>query len=213
MVEFGQEQEQVYWAALVRFYWNGKHKGAGVLVAEGYVLTCAHVLVKTNQQPDTVELDFPLLPHPSGKLSGNVVYWDWDKDIAGVQLLSPAPGEAQPLPFPASSYYTNDAFRVYGFPEKNATGGWAEGRVIGETAGNLVQIQGESAEGYAIEPGFSGAPVWDTTLDGVIGLARLQDKERPLYKVGYLIPYCVLVPALRVGDAVSLTHPAHPLPG
>jgi predicted KAP-like P-loop ATPase len=205
MVEFGQEQEQVYWAALVRFYWNGKHKGAGVLVAEGYVLTCAHVLVKTNQQPDTVELDFPLLPHPSGKLSGNVVYWDWDKDIAGVQLLSPAPGEAQPLPFPASSYYTNDAFRVYGFPEKNATGGWAEGRVIGETAGNLVQIQGESAEGYAIEPGFSGAPVWDTTLDGVIGLARLQDKERPLYKVGYLIPYRVLVPALRVGDAASLT--------
>jgi hypothetical protein len=204
MVEFGQEQEQVYRAALVRFYWNGKHKGAGVLVAEGYVLTCAHVLAKTNQQPDTVDLDFPLLLHPSGKLSGNVVYWDWDKDIAGVQLLSPAPGEAQPLPFPASNYYTNDAFRVYGFPEKNAIGAWAEGRVIGGAGDGLVQIQGESAEGYAIEPGFSGAPVWDTTLGRVIGLARLRDKERPLYKVGYLIPYRILVPAFRVGDAMSL---------
>ena len=205
MVAFDQEREQVYQAAFVRFYWNGKHKGAGILVAEGYVLTCAHVLAKTNQQPDTVDLDFPLLPHPSGKLSGTVVYWDWDKDIAGVQLLSSAPGEAQPLPFTPSSYYTNDAFRVYGFPEKNAPGGWAEGRVIGGAGDGLVQIQGESAEGYAIEPGFSGAPIWDTTLDRVIGLARLRDKDRPLYKVGYLIPYRVLVPAIRLGDAVSLT--------
>ncbi|NER84787.1 MAG: hypothetical protein F6K42_35780, partial [Leptolyngbya sp. SIO1D8] len=59
-------------------------------------------------------------------------------------------------------------------------------------------------QGYAIEPGFSGAPVWDEDFGGVIGLARLRDKDRPLAKIGYLIPYRQLIQGLKRGESISL---------
>ncbi|MGD1906572.1 MAG: trypsin-like peptidase domain-containing protein [Leptolyngbyaceae cyanobacterium] len=200
---FDAEQEDAYKASLARFYRQGKHKGAGILVAEGYVLTCAHVLSRKNEQPEIVHLDFPF--HPTSEpIVGAVVYWDWERDIAGVQLSEPAPTTTRPLPLTASSHYTDHRFRAYGFPEKHATGGWALGAIVGSATGDLVQIQGDSNQGYGIEPGFSGAPVWDENLGCVIGLARLRDQDRPEAKVAYLIPYRQLITALKMGEAVSL---------
>lgn len=200
---FTDDDQARYQAALVRFYRNGIIVGAGILVAEQYVLTCAHVLTRTATAPETVSLDFPFKA-AAQKLTGTVVYWKPERDLAGVRLLDAAPAGTHPLPFRPSSNYINGSFRVYGFPEKQPVGGWALGNIIGGATEDLVQIQGETEQGYAIEPGFSGAPVWDVGRGEVIGLARLRDKDRPLAKIGYLIPYRQLIEGLKIGESVSL---------
>ena len=197
------EDSTKYKAALVRFYRGPKISGCGILVAEQYVLTCAHVLNRSQTPPENARLDFPF--KASGlMLSGTIAYWDPERDLAGIELLERAPSGAEPLAISPSVSYVGGQFRAYGFPEKQAVGGWALGRIIDETAENLVQIQGETEQGYAIEPGFSGAPVWDENRKRVIGLARLRDKDRPLYKVGFMIPYRQLLASLKVGEGISL---------
>lgn len=201
---FTSEDEARYQAALVRFYRaNTTIVGAGILVAEQYVLTCAHVLTRSNTAPESVSLDFPCIASGQ-KLTGVVIHWQPERDIAGIRLLEPAPTNSKPLPLRPSSNYINHQFRVYGFPEKQSVGGWALGSVVGNATEELVQIQGEMEQGYGIEPGFSGAPVWDEALGGVIGLARLRDKDRPSSKVGFMIPFRQLITALKAGESVSL---------
>ncbi|MBP5973379.1 hypothetical protein HW132_11695 [Brasilonema sp. CT11] len=34
-----------------------------------------------------------------------------------------------------------------------------------------VQLEDVQQQGYALEPGFSGAPIWDAQLQGVAGMA------------------------------------------
>lgn len=195
--------EAQYNAALVRIYHGSRVSGCGILVAEQYVLTCAHVLARGETPPATIRLDFPFQA-ANQYLQGRVEYWHPERDIAGVRLLDPVPPGVVPLPLPASNRYVSGPFRVYGFPEKQPIGGWALGQIVGEATQDLVQIQGDTAQGYAIEPGFSGAPVWSEDAGGVIGLARLRDKDRPDAKIAYLIPYRQLIQALKAGQAVSL---------
>ncbi|RZM79546.1 VMAP-C domain-containing protein [Leptolyngbya iicbica] len=197
------ENEAKYKAALARFYHGSKIAGAGILVSDRYVLTCAHVLTRANTPPAEVGLDFPF-QGDGQQLKGTVEYWEPERDIAGVRLLDPLPPGTKPLPFRPSRNYTDGNFKVYGFPDKQPIGGWALGRIIGDATGNLVQIQGDTDQGYGIEPGFSGAPVWSVEFGGVIGLARLRDKDRPDAKIAYLIPYRQLIDALKGGEAISL---------
>ncbi|NER83855.1 MAG: trypsin-like peptidase domain-containing protein, partial [Leptolyngbya sp. SIO1D8] len=147
---FTAEDEARYQAALVRFYNGSKILGAGILVAEQYVLTCAHVLTRTTTAPDAVTLDFPFNATEQ-KLTGTVEYWNPERDLAGVRLLDAAPADTTPLPLQPSSNYVNGRFRVYGFPEKHPVGGWALGRVIGGATEDLVQIQGDTDQWHTLD--------------------------------------------------------------
>lgn len=48
------------------------------------------------------------------------------------------------------------------------------------------------AQGYAVQPGFSGAPVWDEELQGVVGMAVAAEKKREEAKAAFMIPTAVL---------------------
>lgn len=54
------------------------------------------------------------------------------------------------------------------------------------------RIQVEGASGYAIEPGYSGAPVWCGQLRSVIGIIA-QDEKDASVPAGFVIPSTLLL--------------------
>jgi Trypsin-like peptidase domain len=179
--------------------------GAGVLISEMRVLSAAHVIAGALQiSPDTsalpegqVCLDFPLLA-PGLRIPAQVILWrpspsdspvasTYGEDIAVLQLMQSAPQGAQPAEFVESHDFWNHRFRTFGFPQGHNNGVWAEGFLKAPRAGGYVQVIGESEPGYFVARGFSGSPVWDHDLGGIVGIIATAEIN-PLIKGGFMIP-------------------------
>ena len=201
-------------SSIVRIYSNsnkGKVIGAGFLVSQKYIITCAHVVADalgltrtTAQMPDAeITLDFPLVA-PTQLLKAKVVFWlPIDptlelEDIAGLELALSPPNQALTALLITSDECAGHPFRVFGFPAKQPDGVWATGVLRGHTGKNWVQLEDEKQTGYGLQPGFSGAPIWDGELQGVVGIAVAADMNQPNAKVGFMIPAQVLVKAWSV---------------
>jgi hypothetical protein len=76
-------------------------------------------------------------------------------------------------------------FRTIGFsiPE----GVWASGVLRGKNAEGWIQIEDTKNTGYSIQPGFSGAPIWDDNLQAVVGMVVAADKNTNV-KAAFCIP-------------------------
>lgn len=194
---------------LVRIYSNrGSVIGAGFLVSQKRILTCAHVIAyalgidrKTAEMPDQkVSLDFPLLA-AKPFLTARVIFWrpvnpdEFAEDIAGLELETPAPDAAEPAQLVTSDELWGHRFRVLGFPEGKPNGVWASGELRGKLASGWVQLEDVKQQGYRLEPGFSGAPIWDEKLQGVAGMAVANETKRPETKAAFIIPANVLIQA------------------
>ncbi|MEH2420365.1 MAG: trypsin-like peptidase domain-containing protein [Nostoc sp.] len=198
--------------SIVRIYSNsGKVIGAGFLVSRKYILTCAHVVADalglprtTAQMPDLeITLDFPIVAAKQ-LLQAKVVFWlpvnpgMALEDIAGLELKHSSPDKALLAPLITSDDWAGHPLRVLGFPAGQSDGVWATGVLRGRTAKGWVQLEDVKQPGYALQPGFSGAPIWDGELQGIAGIAVAVDINRPEAKVGFMIPTQVLVSAWSV---------------
>jgi WD40 repeat protein len=194
---------------VVRIYSNnGKVIGAGCLVSEKHILTCAHVVAdalglprNTTGIPDAlITLDFPLLAAKQ-YLKAKVVFWQpvnpdaEAEDIAGLELENSLPQMAQPAKFITSEDLWGHPFRVLGFPSGQPNGVSASGVLRGRVANAWVQLEDIKQAGYRLEPGFSGAPIWDEELQGVAGIAVAAEMNRPEAKTAFIIPTQVLIKA------------------
>ncbi len=194
---------------VVRIYSNsGKVVGAGFLVSQKHVLTCAHVVAdalglarNTVEKPtQAVSLDFPIVAAKQ-LFKARVVLWqpvnldESAEDIAGLELESYSPEAAKPAQLVTSDDLWGHSFRVFGFPTKQADGIWAGGELRAGTAKGWVQIEGVKQQGYALEPGFSGAPIWDEKLQSIAGMAVAAEINRPDARAAFMIPTKVLVTA------------------
>ncbi|MFB8797884.1 MAG: AAA-like domain-containing protein [Microcoleus sp.] len=147
-----------------------------------------------------VRLDFPLLA-PKQFLTARVIFWrpvnpdEFAEDIAGLELETPAPNDARPAQWVKSDNLWEHRFRVLGFPDGKPNGVWASGRLCGKLANGWVQLEGVKQEGYRLEPGFSGAPIWDEELQGVAGMAVANETRRPETRAAFFIPANVLIEA------------------
>ena len=180
--------------------------GAGFLVEEHHILTCAHVVSQALGLPDSpleppqgaVSLDFPLVP-PHTLLTARVIQWcpplsDGHGDIAGLELQGDPPTKAEVVRFaPAEDVWKHD-FRVLGFPAGYDDGVWATGRLLGRQATNWIQIEDVKAQGFAVAPGFSGTPVWDTQLQGVVGMVVAASRPTET-RTAFVLPLDVLAAA------------------
>ncbi len=196
-------------SSLVRIYSNQRSViGAGFLVSQNRILTCAHVIAyalgidrKTAEMPDQkVSLDFPLLA-PKQFFTARVIFWrpvnpdEFAEDIAGLELETPVPNDARPAQLVTSDELWGHRFRVFGFPAEQNNGVWASGQLCGKLASGWVQLEGVRQEGYRLERGFSGAPIWDEELQGVAGMAVANETKRPETKAAFIIPANVLIKA------------------
>jgi len=161
---------------------NGRVVGAGFLVGQRRVLTCVHVVAQALGTPkDALEapqgavlLDFPLVA-PEQWLNARVVCWqpvrpDGSGDVAGLELLNDPPAGIRPVRLVQADDLWVHTFRAFGFPEDYRNGVWTSGRMLGREATGWLQIEDIKQTGYFVARGFSGGPVWDEMLDGVVGM-------------------------------------------
>lgn len=165
--------------------------GTGFLVGRKYVVTCAHVIndalerdQDTPEQPvnEKIYLNFP---HASPKKSytAHVVCWHpprsldaSTRDVGILELEETAPHsvtETQFVSSPVAGGSAEHQFHTYGFPggydDKN--GGFARGILQAPSLDDYwLQLAVLTNPGVPIQPGFSGAPVWDQHDNGVVGM-------------------------------------------
>ncbi|MDA3647773.1 trypsin-like peptidase domain-containing protein [Saccharopolyspora indica] len=146
--------------ALVRLRAGRSVLGAGFLIAPDVIATCAHVL------DDELVADFPLLPSHGHAVE--VLERDDELDVAILRLPDPPPG-ALPVPARISGEVRDHRFRTFGFPRDMPDGVWVTGRLLGAQGAGRIQMAVDP-DHWHVEPGFSGAPVWDEELAGVVGM-------------------------------------------
>jgi Novel STAND NTPase 1/WD domain, G-beta repeat/Trypsin-like peptidase domain/TIR domain len=193
---------------------NGGVVGAGFLVGERQILTCAHVVSQALDLVDApldvpqgiVSLDFPLLP-PRTLFSASVILWcpplsDGRGDIAGLELQGPPPRGAEVVRFAPAEDVWEHPFRAFGFPSGYDDGVWATGRLLGRQASDWMMIEDIKAQGFPVAPGFSGTPVWDAHLQGVVGMIVASSRLVET-KAAFVIPLDVLVAAWPLIELIT----------
>jgi HEAT repeat protein len=194
---------------------DGKVHGAGVLIADGKVLTCAHVVAQA-QRNDRVRIDFPLT-YTAASYWAEVEHqhfshegYELDAALLRVPTGTQLPSEAAPARLLGDQQLERHRFWVYGFPGGHDEGVWHAGTIVAQRAFDW-QLQGEMDGSYRITHGFSGAPVWDETLRGVVGIIHAGEKN-PAEKAAFMLPSALLSAAgveVRLGaadPALSLLH-------
>ncbi|WP_371496845.1 serine protease [Kitasatospora sp. NBC_00374] len=180
--------------------------GAGMLISEREVLTCAHVVQGARRA--TVRLvnrpDHPGLP------AGVVLRGPWPGrpagggDVAVLLLDRPVPPEvAEPAVFAAPHRWARRpaALAAYGFPIGHDSGLSSEVRLTRgafRIGGEQLQLEHEGT-GMPLSPGFSGGPVvladtgevvgMVTAAQDTVGIPRSPgDRGRPAVRLGRMLP-------------------------
>ncbi|MFC9247406.1 trypsin-like peptidase domain-containing protein [Streptomyces sp. NPDC057136] len=187
--------------------------GVGFLVSDTLALTCAHVVSAalgappgTPPEPGArVRIDLPLVPAPAGGAApySTAVVELWvpprasggessgAADIAVLRLETPLPG-AGPVRLVAAEELWGHRVRAFGLPAGRAGGVWHAGVLRARQADGWVQAD-LAGSGYPVSRGFSGGPVWDDRLAGVVGMVAVAESGQP--PVSYLIPTSGLLAA------------------
>ncbi|MBK8985338.1 MAG: trypsin-like peptidase domain-containing protein [Chloroflexi bacterium] len=171
--------------------------GAGFLVVERIVLTCAHVVGAALERsiqtipPDIIHLDFPLSATKQ-KMTAKAVYWkpkqqDETGDIASLEIVNPTPMGVQPINLAVASETWGRSFRAFGFPPGHDDGVWASGVLRDKKANGHIQIEDVKTPGFSIGPGFSGTAVWDEELQAVVGMIVTAERKAEV-KAAFMIP-------------------------
>ena len=226
-----EPSKEKYGNAIVRFYQGANVRGTGFRVKGRYIMTCAHVVSQClglGKDPDKVEaekvqgksleINFACEGKDAPKLKVDIIpeLWRWEgEDIAIVCLEEDPPNSIEIEISTEPQQYLDHQFYVYGFPDGHGeTGLIARGKMLGELSVNRrIQVQGDTAQGSSIRPGYSGAPVWDCTIGGVRGMAvaSVKEEEEALetekVKIGFIIPADKLSRAVEVVKLFELLLP------
>ncbi|MFE1318791.1 trypsin-like peptidase domain-containing protein [Kitasatospora phosalacinea] len=189
----------------------GNVVGAGFLVAEGLLVSCAHVLEDGGYGPgDEAELVFPRVPGAPA-VRGRVLAEGWrdaqGQDVALVRLEHVPPGTAV-LPLGSSAACGGHRVRAFGFPtQARPDGHFGAAVAVGVLpptggVGELLQLTGAND----LTTGFSGGPVLDEVTGLVVGMLTeitAPDGYDRGAGIAHATPTSVLRgawPALDIGD-------------
>ncbi|MCX5166153.1 trypsin-like peptidase domain-containing protein [Streptomyces sp. NBC_00264] len=180
---------------------DGGVAGAGFLVGEGVVVTCAHVVRAAGQEPGgRVQLAFPHLPGVP-RVWGEVPAEQWRapeaEDIAFVELDS-VPAGVRALSLGSGAGCRGHGVSSFGFPTQAPPGGHfgygTAGDLLPDSTGTgaLLQLSGAND----LTTGFSGGPVVDGVSGLVIGMVTaITSPDAHLKGLG--IAYCTPAEVLR----------------
>lgn len=161
-----------------------KYAGTGFFVADGLILTCAHVVDDARILNDKVVFT---MGEDEKWQYANVIFTS-DPDKADIAILKPVdiPETPPALPLIGSRKSNEHDFDSFGYPhEGNGQGLHGDGRIYNWVRDTL-QISSDK-----ITHGFSGCPVWDRELGGVVGMVSGGfdfDLNKKLGDVAFAIP-------------------------
>ncbi|WP_058043805.1 trypsin-like peptidase domain-containing protein [Streptomyces roseifaciens] len=201
--------EEEYAELLVRVETvSGAPAGGGLLLSADTMVTCAHVVntalgrdKRAQDRPlGPVTVSFPLAAaRPSSRATVREDGWcpiaaDGSGDIAVLELL-PTVAEPSSAPLVTRLDLRGHNVHAYGFPHgsDDPQGAYTEGRIAGLTGAEWFQIDDHRTAGFVVSLGYSGSPVWDDELNGVIGIAVSATRD-PRLRTSYAIPLHVLAP-------------------
>ncbi|MGW3209036.1 nSTAND1 domain-containing NTPase [Streptomyces sp. NPDC001135] len=180
---------------------HGEVTGAGFLVTEDLLVTCAHVVEAAGAGPgQRLSVSFP---HVDGahRVEGLVLDESWrapeDVDVAVVRLTG-TPTGARPLPLGSAGCGRGHRVRSFGFPAQAPAGGHfgygTAGDLLPTTEGGRGHLQLTAAND--LTTGFSGGPVVDEFTGLVVGM--LTEITAPdAYQRGHDIAYVTPTTTLR----------------
>ncbi len=213
--------EQPPWLVRIRRSPDAAPSGVGMLVDGRHVITCAHVVADhppAERPLAPVFVDFQFLDGHD-PIAARVVEGGWHPasgttaDVAVLALEDPPPEQARPAPLRTTERDVSEhRIWAYGYTQRHPTGGVsALGEVVGRAeAEGWLQLQALTAYGQALEPGFSGSPVWDRSEPGVIGMVVTRARSKVDPRTGFALPVEALArywPALGASIRESVTDP------
>ena len=181
------QYERAPWQVRIRRARDDLPVGGGMYCPDGHVVTCAHVVNAKCERPDgPVYVEFQHAgahdPIPAVVVEAG---WfppagegDLRADVAVLQLMGEVPATATAMAVPLrpspEGVTTTHSFHTYGYPGRHVRGGVpARGTIIGSAEFEWLSLQ---ANGQELDPGFSGSPVWDVELGGVVGIVVVRDR-------------------------------------
>lgn len=210
---------------------NRVAEGAGILVSQRHILTCAHVVEPlVAGREDAVHIDFPLLdgsPALRAKVALMIHPVEFPvagqpEDICVLQAVvgDALPVQAEPAPFtePEDQEFYDRPVKILGFPAGSDSGDWVDGRLKDLVGTGRVQMDHELAS-KTITHGFSGAAMWDREKRVVVGMTVCRN-ERDGKISAYMIPVALLAAVCKdldlndgenlacTGDGVDVGKPA-----
>ncbi|MEV0695112.1 serine protease [Streptomyces sp. NPDC050388] len=133
-----------------------------------HVLTCAHVIGRGEEAPaGPVYVRFQHVRHVEA-LRATVLPDGWHPvteartgDVAVLELAGDPPPGARPAPLcTTEAGIWHHRFRAYGYPKEHARAGiGVRGEIVDHAGDEWLLL--EPRAGWAPEPGFSGAPVYE----------------------------------------------------
>jgi hypothetical protein len=120
------------------------------------------------------------------------LYLMMSKMTAVLGITDHIPDGVIPLPLVPAAELWGHHYRTFGFPQDYDQGVWIKGDLLERNASGWVQMIDPKQPGHIIAPGFSGGPVWDDDLNGVVGMVVAADLEIA-NKTGYCIPATTLL--------------------
>ena len=178
--------------------------GMGIVMDSRHVFTCAHVVntalrldEKNERQPDRkVSVMFPL-SEGDQPIDGKVIVWYSMRgkgivDIAVIELEADVPSDVGTARFArAGAPLDGDLLKVYGVRAGEKKGKHVEAKFMGLTSLVEAQLDGTKVTGVFIQGGYSGAAVWDTDKEAVVGMVSAMNVN-PADRVAFMIPISAL---------------------
>ncbi len=184
--------------AIARVLIRGRPEGAAFLIADGYLLTCTHVVAGVADEAlpagHLVTVDFPLTARPGPREARVCFSGPVDADLGGdltvLKLDGPPPPDAAPLRLADADALAGHRWRAFGFPTRRGdakdAGVWSSGLIEGREATGWWQLRADPDAAFALAQGFSGTPVWDEELGAVVGIVVTVEADARL-RTGYAL--------------------------
>lgn len=169
--------------------------GTGFLVAEAYLVTCAHVVREALYAPEkligaslSVTFFNTSKPQPAEVIFYDFVETSYGRDVAVLYLSDAAQRGASLAQLKPLRQLQGAELNVFGYPGNDAAGRNLTAVTRGEVSGGWVQIEDTKVPGLSVEAGFSGSPVWCNAAQGIVGMVVARHQGQGQEKVGFMIP-------------------------
>lgn len=203
---------------------HGEILGTGFFIAEQLVVTCSHVILSEEQQ--NLGTPYPNVVYirrfgSEESLPARTLEGGWsscaEDDLAVLELIEPATEKNIPLPIGFSVNSQNSVCQSFGYPEiGDYEGLWDPEIKVDGPVPNRIGRKRLQLSSNKIKGGFSGAPLYDSRTNRVIGIIAevfLPGSDGKLGDLAFAIPIEALHQILRqVSTSPSLIEILQALP-